>query len=524
MALTAEDERLWESSIESIRAVGKKKADAAFPENPTASNTFGWYLTVARRAMLNAEGLALPDAFIVHYALALGMRRILNSPRLPRTPDEEDRAKKLLGQCVAEAEACKAALHKDYEAAVAAQRRARLAAAAAAAAAPPPASAFARAQSSPALTTSSPSVTYPVLPPALAPVTGAGSAGASYGSSEGGAAAPYPSLGSSSGTAAPAAGGFHAGCIDTRPYASTPVSAGSGGAYGSSVSPHAAVSSLQRSASAYVSVAPAISSPQQQQPSPWSMPTWYNAPVAAAPAQRVYPTMHSGSGSSPTAAGGVHAGGGGAGEVPLTGAAWKAAAALSAPRLRNVRVSGDIIPMFSHLAAPNTYAQPRGVETCGVLAGPAGGRGSGDLRITHVIVPKQVGHADDCEMVGEEELLNYCLDHGLMSLGWIHTHPSQTCFLSSMDLHTHAGWQSMLPEAIAIVIAPTDPMLPYSAFRLTDDPSKGTATGLDIIQSCPRTGFHPHNTDPPGLPLYETCPHLIFDAGPEAKLQIVDLR
>jgi len=34
------------------------------------------------------------------------------------------------------------------------------------------------------------------------------------------------------------------------------------------------------------------------------------------------------------------------------------------------------------------------------------------------------------------------------------THPTQTAFLSSVDLHTHSSYQLMLPEAIAIVCAP----------------------------------------------------------------------
>lgn len=34
------------------------------------------------------------------------------------------------------------------------------------------------------------------------------------------------------------------------------------------------------------------------------------------------------------------------------------------------------------------------------------------------------------------------------------THPTQTAFLSSVDLHTHCSYQLMLPEAIAIVCAP----------------------------------------------------------------------
>jgi hypothetical protein len=33
--------------------------------------------------------------------------------------------------------------------------------------------------------------------------------------------------------------------------------------------------------------------------------------------------------------------------------------------------------------------------------------------------------------------------------------------MSSLDTHTHCGYQSMLPEAIAIVMAPQDHEHPY---------------------------------------------------------------
>lgn len=34
------------------------------------------------------------------------------------------------------------------------------------------------------------------------------------------------------------------------------------------------------------------------------------------------------------------------------------------------------------------------------------------------------------------------------------THPSQTAFMSSVDLHTHCSYQIMMDEAVAIVCAP----------------------------------------------------------------------
>ena len=41
-----------------------------------------------------------------------------------------------------------------------------------------------------------------------------------------------------------------------------------------------------------------------------------------------------------------------------------------------------------------------------------------------------------------------------LSIYLFQTHPSQTSFMSSVDLHTHCSYQLMLEEAIAIVCAP----------------------------------------------------------------------
>ena len=45
------------------------------------------------------------------------------------------------------------------------------------------------------------------------------------------------------------------------------------------------------------------------------------------------------------------------------------------------------------------------------------------------------------EMLNEEEIFEVQDSRGLYPLGWIHTHPTQTCFLSSVDIHTHCGFQ-----------------------------------------------------------------------------------
>ena len=61
--------------------------------------------------------------------------------------------------------------------------------------------------------------------------------------------------------------------------------------------------------------------------------------------------------------------------------------------------------------------------------------------VTHLIIPKQSGTADSCTTLNEEELFVYQDSNSLLTLGWIHTHPTQTVFMSSVDLHTHCSYQ-----------------------------------------------------------------------------------
>lgn len=93
----------------------------------------------------------------------------------------------------------------------------------------------------------------------------------------------------------------------------------------------------------------------------------------------------------------------------------------------------------------------------------------------------------------------------------IHTHPSQTAFLSSVDLHTQLSYQLMLPEAIAIVIAPKYNETGF--FSLTPD------HGLDLIANCRESGFHPHAKDPP---LFAELDHVQLDD--KSDVTLVDLR
>lgn len=148
--------------------------------------------------------------------------------------------------------------------------------------------------------------------------------------------------------------------------------------------------------------------------------------------------------------------------------------------LRSVFLPANLRSRFLSLAASNTRAN---LETCGILCGTLV---SNALFISKLVIPEQTATSDTCETVNESALFDYCDSEDLMTLGWIHTHPSQTCFMSSRDLHTHCGYQVMLPESIAIVCAPSKTP-DWGVFRLTDPP------GLKTVLNCNQTGlFHPH--------------------------------
>ncbi|TRZ03916.1 hypothetical protein DNTS_011095 [Danionella cerebrum] len=150
--------------------------------------------------------------------------------------------------------------------------------------------------------------------------------------------------------------------------------------------------------------------------------------------------------------------------------------------LRQVAVPAELCDKFLQLANSNTI---RAVETCGILCGRLNRNA---FTVTHVVVPKQSGGPDYCDTENEEELFLVQDQYDLITLGWIHTHPTQTAFLSSVDLHTHCSYQLMLPEAIAIVCSPKFNQTGF--FRLTD-------FGMEEVSSCTQKGFHPHPKEPP---------------------------
>ncbi|MCJ1263378.1 hypothetical protein MMC22_003248 [Lobaria immixta] len=147
--------------------------------------------------------------------------------------------------------------------------------------------------------------------------------------------------------------------------------------------------------------------------------------------------------------------------------------------LRTIFLPPDLRLQFLQIAQPNTQAN---LETCGILCGTLI---SNALFISKLVIPDQESTSDTCETVNEDKLFDFVDGEDLMVLGWIHTHPTQTCFMSSRDLHTHSGYQAMMPESIAIVCAPSKG--DWGVFRLTDPP------GMKSVLSCTQEGlFHPH--------------------------------
>ena len=95
------------------------------------------------------------------------------------------------------------------------------------------------------------------------------------------------------------------------------------------------------------------------------------------------------------------------------------------------------------------------------------------------------------------------------------THPSQTAFLSSVDLHTQAGYQHFLQEAVAVVCS-----VKYDEtkiFRLTDQ-------GMDIVGTCSEPGFHTHARPHDGSSLFEECHPDDVIYKNENNIEVVDLR
>ncbi|XVF53891.1 hypothetical protein PTKIN_Ptkin05aG0136100 [Pterospermum kingtungense] len=175
-----------------------------------------------------------------------------------------------------------------------------------------------------------------------------------------------------------------------------------------------------------------------------------------------------------------------------------------------LHIATTMMECFMKLAKSNT---DRNLETCGVLAGSLKNR---KFYVTALIIPKQESTSNTCQTTNEEEIFEVQDKKSLFPLGWIHTHPTQSCFMSSVDLHTHYSYQIMLPEAVAIVMAPTDTSKKHGIFRLT------TPGGMSVIRQCQHRGFHSHVQPSDGGPIYNSCTDVYMN--PNLNFDVIDLR
>lgn len=156
--------------------------------------------------------------------------------------------------------------------------------------------------------------------------------------------------------------------------------------------------------------------------------------------------------------------------------------------LRTIFLPATLRQQFLLMAEPNTN---RNLETCGILCGTLV---QNALFVSRLVIPEQEATSDTCSTKDEEGLFEYVSKEDLMVLGWIHTHPTQTCFMSSVDLHTHCSYQTLLTESIAIVCAPRHqpsyvPFFPpFTYYLLTGylvGASSASPTHLALKQSGP---------------------------------------
>ncbi|CAJ1931463.1 unnamed protein product [Sphenostylis stenocarpa] len=182
----------------------------------------------------------------------------------------------------------------------------------------------------------------------------------------------------------------------------------------------------------------------------------------------------------------------------------------SSKSIRDVHISMRLMEDFLDLAKENTE---KDMETCGILGAYLE---KGTLYMTTLIIPKQESASNSCQATNEEEVFKILNERSLYPVGWIHTHPSQSCFMSSVDLHTQYSYQMMIPEAFAIVLAPTDNLRSCGLFRLTEP------EGMNILKNCQETGFHPHKEPDNGNPVYEHCSNVYRNTN--LRFEIFDLR
>eukprot|EP01084_Bolivina_argentea_P128236 226705_1 len=114
---------------------------------------------------------------------------------------------------------------------------------------------------------------------------------------------------------------------------------------------------------------------------------------------------------------------------------------------------------------------------------------SQNVPICTVVIPKQTGDANSCVISAEEEIIYISTKNNLTLIGWMHSHPRQDNFLSSIDLHT--TWKLCNNDFlfVAIVCSPNDSEgTLFGTYNLTE-------LGMSALAACKLQGHHTHEVD-----------------------------
>lgn len=182
------------------------------------------------------------------------------------------------------------------------------------------------------------------------------------------------------------------------------------------------------------------------------------------------------------------------------------------PNTTPIVLPQSVFALFVSYAAENTR---RDIEFIGILCGKKIPDVTNPSKLviacTHLLIPPQHGTKDTCYCDDEELLSDYIIDYnsnlsfedtsGLIIIGWIHTHPTQKAFLSSVDLHTHMPFQLVFSESIAVVVAVRENDI--AIFSMSED-------GVQKVKNCQLKGFHPHQENVKVSPIYGIASHVLL--------------
>ena len=171
--------------------------------------------------------------------------------------------------------------------------------------------------------------------------------------------------------------------------------------------------------------------------------------------------------------------------------------------------------MIDEFLSYSFEALEKGIEFCGILSGHY--TQDGNITVTHLLLPKQSGTSDSCQADNEVELFDYQMNNGIITVGWIHTHPTQSAFLSAVDLRTQMSYQSMFPHAIAIVCAPRFAPKNLGIFRIDQ---------MDYLRSfmSKYPDFGKDHRIPIDRTVYRECSHVNLSYHVDAPFAVIDFR